>query len=284
MEEMIKPVGTLEEIQHEVRSYEDALDKQKADMKALEDQQATELRELHAMHADERKNLSNVSTLPACPKMKEMKTQAELCMAEYRRSRREENELEDFIKRIPVNKKNDRDVSVSSIQEKLQHVVEDERKAIQEKAADLHARLTQFWVILSPKTTADVSSTATREPSRSSIVNEITTLLTQHTLTSQKDPVAADRSLPEYSSWSNDIPKGSFVDRNDFRGQTLPPILADEIQAPAEVSETGLATSAEVLIQQEMDKIEKSHKIDLHTTDFTELVKQMLMPDKQYAI
>ena len=100
MEELIKPVGTLEEIQQEVRSYEDALDNQKADMKALEDQQATELRELYAMHADERKNLSNNSTLPACAKMEEVKKQAESCMADYRKARREEQELEDFIRKI----------------------------------------------------------------------------------------------------------------------------------------------------------------------------------------
>ncbi len=263
MEELTSQIGTPEEIQQEVRAYAVALDEHRADMAALKDQQATEMQEVHAMHADERKNLASNHNVPACLKMKELKKQAEMCVADYRKARREEKELDEFIRNLPIenqtlcsraSKWEKTNVSMSSIQKKVQQVVEDESKTIQERAADLHAKLTQYWVILNPKTTADVSSCATREPLGDNVVNEITALLTTDksyfpTFASmfQQDRLTSESLLPQdaYSSWtagSHDDRKKEFVGRNDFRGQPFSPMAATK--TPSALPEAGLSMSA----------------------------------------
>ena len=178
LEEMTKEIGTPDEIQQEVRTHADETERHKTDMAETKRRQATEIQDLHVKHANEREDLerSHRETISSCPRMEEMKRQAESCISDYRTIKADEKYLEEFIKQIPGKKRGSRDLS--AIEEKVQKMVEGERKSLQERAADLHAKLTQYWVLLNPKTTTDVSSSATREPAGNSIVNEITALLT----------------------------------------------------------------------------------------------------------
>lgn len=195
MDELTKSIGTAEEIQQEVRDHADEVERNQSELKKLKERHDSDIRELQDNYCQEKLKLQQThkNTSSVYSKIQDVKKAARVCVTDFRDVRDDIRKSEDFMKIIDkkiidatlpprigaddVSTQNQTECS-QSIESQVLKMIKEERQLLQKKYADLHSRLTQYWVLLCSHNSKSVDASATRELAQDPIVQDITALLT----------------------------------------------------------------------------------------------------------